>query len=536
MRNLGCALLIIFLTIFCDIYPVCAESKRQNTLCAITLDSLINSWLKRPDLVHSLIGIEVMQLPTGTVLYSLQGDKRFAPASTTKLLTTACAYDILGGAFQYKTRLYAQGQTNGQVLNGDIVIQPSEDPSLKQDDLRRLIMQIQKKGIKKITGSLAIVEIPGGHDRFQPEWLLEDWGQEWMPPSSDLVIDRNITAGNFAFNGYKKVNTEHETAPSSLTATLLSAGLAASWVECDPKLKELHYYRDSAINATAPAVVANPGLFNQALAQDMARNMQLHIDDSLASKVWHFLPGSKSQRQAILISEIQSKPLASIIEKTLHESDNLYAQQLLRTLGLPQLNPEFKTDSHIGLVKSKGDSATLESRGLEKLYGWLAKAGVSSSEVVLVDGCGLSRKDGIAPHALNMVLKYMWNTNPVYIELLKHSNPLGGSKGGFCFKTGAMDTVRCITGILQTAGAQTLAVTIMVNGHVQSVQALRGDVDSLVALLDSIKSVKIVPAPAPPSAAQPASRKTYVELQHAIAKAPASPSRHRHSRHTRRAQ
>jgi hypothetical protein len=59
-----------------------------------------------------------------------------------------------------------------------------------------------------------------------------------------------------------------------------------------------------------------------------------------------------------------------------------------------------------------------------------------------------------------------------------------------------MDTARSVSGVLQTVGGQYCAVTIMVNGHRQSVGALKGEIDSLVAVLDSIKSIKLDDTPA----------------------------------------
>src|SRR5208283_1710507 len=109
--------------------------------------------------------------------------------------------------------------------------------------------------------------------------------------------------------------------------------------------------------------------------------------------------------------------------------------QMLRTLGLLKpLNKSLET-------------ATLEDRGLARMHAWLAGAGLNEDEVVIFDGCGLSRKNAITPHALNTVLRHMAGTsgNGPYIDLLTHEGE--GNARTFRYKTGSMDSVRSICGI-----------------------------------------------------------------------------------------
>jgi D-alanyl-D-alanine carboxypeptidase/D-alanyl-D-alanine-endopeptidase (penicillin-binding protein 4) len=445
----------------------------------LTLDALIGSWLKRSDLAHSNVGLEVMELPSGRVLYSLNSSRRFVSASTAKLLTTACAFDTYGGAYRYKTRLYGLGKIVEKKLHGDLVLAPSEDPTVEQKDLHQLFASLSQKGVNEVEGGLYLNSIAGGFDRWDPAWLCEDWGQEWMPPSSNLLVDRNIAQGGLVLKGWKINNLGPDSAYNAMDQTLLTAGNSASWIECDQHSHALNFYRSPGMSFGAPLVVANPSQFNLALAQSIAQEHGIKLLN-------HSVPREKTP---LLLAEHESNPLWTIIQITLHLSDNLYAQQLLRTLGLPKLDPDPELASLGG--PTNWQAVSLENRGLARLNAWLAKIGVPPPEVILFDGCGLSRKNGISPHALNMVLKHMATPtlNGPYLALLKHSNPVG--HGTFAFKTGSMDTVRSISGVLQTVGGQTCAVTVMVNGHVPSVRALSAEVNWLIALLDSIKSIRI---------------------------------------------
>ncbi len=84
------------------------------------------------------------------------------------------------------------------------------------------------------------------------------------------------------------------------------------------------------------------------------------------------------------------------------------------------------------------------------------------------------------------------NLDGPYLALLKHSGTSTG-KGEFVFKTGSMNTVRSIAGVLQTAGGQHIAVTMIVMTMFQSVKNLRPAFSDLIALLNQITSITIIP-------------------------------------------
>jgi len=132
-----------------------------------------------------------------------------------------------------------------------------------------------------------------------------------------------------------------------------------------------------------------------------------------------------------------------------------------------------------------------------------------------------------------MVLQYMAGpkVDGPFLALLKHSGTNIG-KGQFAFKTGSMDTVRAITGILQTAGGQQLAVTVMVNDHIASVKNLRGAFNELIALLNEITNIGFITV-TPNSSGKPAQPETkaVVEITHATASARSTHTTRRRRRH-----
>src|ERR1700739_4755725 len=95
------------------------------------LAARIDKITSRPEFAHANFGIEFYALDTGRIIYKLNADKLFVPASTTKLLTEGAVLARLGPAFGFHTRIYRTGpiDVRGR-LKGDLVLVASGDPNL----------------------------------------------------------------------------------------------------------------------------------------------------------------------------------------------------------------------------------------------------------------------------------------------------------------------------------------------------------------------------------------------------------------------
>lgn len=429
--------------------------------------AIANAWLQRPELKRSYVGLEVLDIPSGRVIFSHNGERRFVSASIAKLFTTACAYDTMGGAYRFKTDIDAFGELHGEKLIGSLGIIPSQDPSLTYEDLRGLVDCLRGR-IRTVTGNVITTTVPGGGDHFSVEWLLQDWGQDWMPVSSDLVVDRNVVPARDPGRGYTFSTISADQANSALVKSLLASPWAPAWVEFDKSSDSVLYFRPNQA-VTGAFTVANPNDFNAAVARLMLRSAGIKVQG-------HSMPFAQT---GILLGEHQSKPLSEIIRFTLKESDNLYAQQLLRTLGL-----------QVPISKALGTNS-LEERGLARLNSWLQSVGVAPADAVLFDGCGLSRKNAIAPHAFNVLLQHMAlpSGDGPFIDLMIHEGD--DAHHSFRYKTGAMDSVRSLSGVVKTSTGRPLAITAIVNDHLPQVRELRSSLSGLIKQIESVGYLRL---------------------------------------------
>lgn len=93
-------------------------------------DGQIKAIMGRPEYRHSRFGMEFYSLDEHKIVYALNAQQLFVPASTTKLVTVGSALELLGPDFRYHTRLYRTGTIEGDTLHGDLVLVGSGDPDL----------------------------------------------------------------------------------------------------------------------------------------------------------------------------------------------------------------------------------------------------------------------------------------------------------------------------------------------------------------------------------------------------------------------
>ncbi len=135
------------------------------------------------------VGFVVADARTGTVLESAGAALVLPPASVAKAMTTLYALDALGPGFRFDTTLIATGPVAGGVVQGDLVLAGSGDPTLATDDLAALARALQAKGVTGITGRFlvwggALPQIDA-IDRDQPDHV------GYNPAISELNLNFN---------------------------------------------------------------------------------------------------------------------------------------------------------------------------------------------------------------------------------------------------------------------------------------------------------------------------------------------------------
>jgi D-alanyl-D-alanine carboxypeptidase/D-alanyl-D-alanine-endopeptidase (penicillin-binding protein 4) len=93
---------------------------------------------------------------TGQILEARGPVLRLPPASVAKTVTAIYALEHLGGDFSFATDVFATGALENGVVQGDVILAGSGDPTLDTDRLGDLAEQLAAMGVTGITGKFYV--------------------------------------------------------------------------------------------------------------------------------------------------------------------------------------------------------------------------------------------------------------------------------------------------------------------------------------------------------------------------------------------
>ncbi len=430
-------------------------------LCDSVLPPGIQSSLNLRKVPDNSLSIYVENLDTGEPVLSWNEDVPRNPASVIKLLTTLVALDVLGPAYTWKTEAYLLGETDGPVLDGDLLLKGYGDPFLVTARVWQMLREIRQKGISRITGDL----------------LIDDSYFD-VPYHDPAKFDREpLRAYNVAPNAllmnFKVVRYHFEPDLESATVS----------IRVDPPLENLRienrlkvvqgrcrgYQRGITItpNETVDHMVMSGQFPSGCTSYEMHRAVLSHNEFAygLFKSIWQESGGefSGGLRNVVKPDDIEpflvfeSLPLADIISKVNKHSNNVMARQLLFTLGAERF-----------VVPGT------EEGGRQVIEDWLKSRQLGSAKLKLDNGAGLSRDSRISARNLGEILRYAWQSPfmPEYLSSLSLSgldgtlmrrfrdDPLTGKAH---IKTGRLDHVTAIAGYLQSRSGGRYSIVVLQN-------------------------------------------------------------------------
>jgi D-alanyl-D-alanine carboxypeptidase/D-alanyl-D-alanine-endopeptidase (penicillin-binding protein 4) len=103
-------------------------------------------------------GLLIESLDGRTCFADLNSNIGFNPASVIKVATSFAALSKFGPEYHFETSFFADGTLNKKTrtLNGNLVLASTGDPMLTSIDVSRLIADIVRAGISRVTGDLIV--------------------------------------------------------------------------------------------------------------------------------------------------------------------------------------------------------------------------------------------------------------------------------------------------------------------------------------------------------------------------------------------
>ena len=454
------------------------KQQSSKSICPAQLGAAIDAAINRPQFRRARWGIliEPLSPTTNRPLYNREGDRYFIPASNAKLLTTAAALRQLGSEFRIRTSIYQTSASSLRVVGRG-------DPSLTDVQLRDLAQQLKRQGVRNVQ-RLVVDDGYFQGDTLNLTWDWEDVQSDYGAAVNSLILNQNaveLTLSPQQVGQPLRVSWADAIAAkqwrldnNSLTAKAATPdSLAITAVLGQPLLQIKGQLGVDAEPEVIGLPVLNPGEY---FLQHF-RNVLVAEGISVERATLESNRGLAGARE---LAKIESPPLAILLVETNQESNNLYAEVLLRSLG----------------TGASRDSTEL---GLKKLKETLTALGVDPQSYSLADGSGLSRQNLVSPEALVQTLKRMAQTPQatVYRASLPTAGANGtlgrrflntAAQGNLQAKTGTLTGVSALSGYLDVPGYQPLVFSIMVNQSDQSPTTQRQAIDEIVLLLTRLRS------------------------------------------------
>ncbi len=390
---------------------------------AATIQSRITGILRDNGVAGARTGVFVYDRTAGETLYGWNSATRFAPASNMKLVTSSTALVRWPADHRFRTSLFftlplKPGQ---RTLYGDVYLKGYGDPAFST-------VTYQQKALGIRTGSIE-------------EFV------DYLKSLGIRTIRGRVYGDATWFDALRVV--------SSWSPHL--------WVECGPlsalSLNENWY--DGERVSDPPLYVA------RRFKTILERNGIDVVGEARAGRV---PAGSRCMHT------VYSAPLSTLLKVVNKDSDNFFAEMLLKGLGRD--------------VYGEGTTAA----GLRVARNTLAALGVPDDAYRLYDGSGLCYLDRLSARGVVRLLRAMrrrddWSTFRASLAIAGRDGTLAtrmrgtAAAGNFRGKTGTLRIACCLSGVVQTADGHQVLVSTLMNGDPVDVYRARRAQDQIAVAL-----------------------------------------------------
>ncbi len=453
----------------------------------------INQQISIPELQSALVGIMVQSAETGEIIYQHNANTMMMPASNEKIPTSAAALLKFGPDFLYQTKIVTNGSIEKGVLNGDLIVIGSGDPTIgfrfcdKSDScfiFQSWVDSLKSKGIEKINGNIIGVDDVFDEDRIGYGWTVDNLPYSYSAQISGLSFNENYATvrifadssgeeiGISVFPDFDYLDTESKLVFNEEESDIeFDRVLNTNRIKISGKIKPGSSYKQKVS-------IHNPTkYFVSALKKEMK---QLGIEVNGETFDADELQVGNADTSSNLLFTHSSIPMKEVLKILMKESQNLYAESLVKLLGA-YFGKEGSFDEGEKILKG-----TLQRLGLEK------------DSYAFKDGSGLCRYNYISPAHLMKILRRMY-FHP-YGKIWRACLPIAGVDGTIDYrlkrtvaqnnifaKTGTISNVRCLSGYANTLDGETLVFSTMFNNFLCSTQVVMDVQDQICILLASFK-------------------------------------------------
>ena len=447
----------------------------------LTLRRDLSALLSTPSLRTAEWSVLVVSLEEGDTLFAKDEARFLAPASNMKIATTAAALHFLGPAFRYQTFVFADGPIESGVLRGDLILYGTGDPGIsdrfyrnRTDVFEAFADQIAEAGITRIEGAVVGDATYFSGPELGPEWDPRDLNEWFAASVSALSFNENIVTLQIRPSARLGFPPRIETIPfgfpldvSNRAETVQGRPRPNLWLDRVEPTAQIRV--DGEIRQGGPDIwrrltVPDPALFAARALREVlisngigVRAPERAVHVAAKSRITgreSWAPGLIDGDEPQLLAQHTSPKLLQYLTVVNHESHNLFAETIIKTIG------KIAT----GEGSFEGGARAVQSFATKQ-------AGIEDDQIIAVDGSGLSKSNRTSAGALVALLLHVAASNnwDAFISTLPEAGRslrrMYGTRAArnLRAKTGTIDGVSALTGIVTTRDGETLIFSILSN-------------------------------------------------------------------------
>jgi len=363
------------------------------------------------------------------------------PASMQKLLTATAAKLYLGDNFAYQTLIKGNKEKiKDGFYQGDLSFHFVGDPTLLRSDIKKMLIQLKKLGIKQVNGNFVLNQSHFNGYQWsngQASANKADKAILFIPPYEPVEISSDVSL---------VTQLQKEAQFCELEVTRNSQNRYHLWGCVVPRNRPFAL----AFAVNDPFAYAKQIFTSELHSAGIALKGTVKLESESSNN---------TNNQDVLVKH-QSALLDELLQVMMKESDNLIADSLFKTLGWAY----FQTAGNF-------------RNGAQAVKAILKAEGVDLENAYLADGSGLSRHNLMSAELFMEALNYIYQHEKKLQLLssfsrsgedgtLKYHRGVRGKllKGKIIAKTGSMKGVSNLLGIIKTEHGDRLFVLIL-NGY-----------------------------------------------------------------------
>jgi D-alanyl-D-alanine carboxypeptidase/D-alanyl-D-alanine-endopeptidase (penicillin-binding protein 4) len=410
----------------------------------------------RGPLASAHVGIQVVSLVDGTVVFSRNADDLLNPASNVKLVTAAAALFRLGPDWRFETEFSLDGSVSERPR---LYVRGKGDPVMTTERLYQVAGELKHLGLREIS-DIVLDDTWFDAERIAPGFEQETTDRPYTAPTGALSLNANAV-GIYVRSAGAGVRPAVEIDPASEYFTLVNnaVGTASRARRASVSSEADGDRQRIVVRGTVPSTgeyvvwkrIDQPPLYYGHTLKMLLEQRGVRVRGKVKL-------GTVPERVR-LVYVAQSETFDLVLKRMNKTSSNFVAEQLMKTLG----------------AEARGAPGTT-AKGVQAAEDFLEReVGIPRGSYLLRNGSGINDTNRFSAAQLARLVKTMAERFPLSPEYLS-SMPIGGKDGTLRWrfegnevagrlraKTGTLENVSALGGVVLSAGGEPFAFSILVN-------------------------------------------------------------------------